>query len=618
MWRRFFNAVDGRSQSRRKFLTGLALGGMAAPVQASVKATPDAELPQDKNDQLWAAVEQQGNGVLSSRAALAGGQVPGTVEQITLLGYHTAGDGGGGLYVRRSNPQSDPASVRSADGAWWTLRPHTGSVSVRQFGAVGDGRADDTDSIRNACAYVQTTTTAHTVTFPSGRYRVTGPIIALQSKDRRLAFRGEDAETTQILLSADLEQPLISLSGGKRRDRVEWVTFSEITFRNANRRFRGDCVHVHKAYHVDWLRCRFIGWNGHAMYLDDYWDSNLDGCRFIGCGSPSEEDAAKGKLPYTGGKAAVWIGSSSLRVTSNNLNFNACQFESSWHNQMRLQDKVRRVHLNSCKFHGNQRANITESQLWVGGAWACKVAACAFAYGQISDHIEFAWSKGALRNRGWTVVGNDFSYSGRAAIRIRDGSHFVINGNVFGQVGINKASIIVEGSVPVGSKFSNIDIAHNVYGPRETAPRIRRPEALSSEVLGHVVLRPPEGSSRAQTVVLPELPTEGAAKSDMSVIAQVDGQDDMVVSRNSTQMKDARSGAVTFDILSNGSAEPFLELDGVDQKVRATQSLAIQDARWDGPHLELGACHLWVDATGALRMKMGAPTGDLDGTVLGT
>lgn len=617
MWRRFLNRADGRSPSRRRFLTGLALGGLSTPVHASVKAEPEAQLPEEKQDQLWAAIEQQGNGVLSSRSALSVGRVPDTVENITLLGYHTAGDGGGGLYVRRQSPQADAASVQSADGAWWTLRPYTGSVSIRQFGAVGDGRADDTDSIRNACAFVQQTTTTHTVTFPSGRYRVTGPIISLQPKDRRLAFRGEDADTTQILLGADLETPLISLGGGNRRDRVEWVTFSEITFRNANRRFQGDCVYINKAYHVDWLRCRFIGWNGHAMYLDDYWDSNLDGCRFIGCGSPSEDDATKGKLPYTGGKAAIWIGSSSFRVTSNNLNFNACQFESSWHNQMRLQDKVRRVHLNSCKFHGNQRAKITESQLWVGGAWACKVAGCAFAYGQISDHIEFAWSKGALRNRGWTVVGNDFSYSGRAAIRIRDGSHMVINGNVFGQVGINKASIVVESSVAAGSKFGNIDIAHNVYGPSETAPRIQRPEALSSELLGHAVLRPPEGSSRAQTVVLPELPTEGAAKSDMSVIAQVEGQDDMLVSRHSTQMQDALSGTVTFDVLSNGSPQAFLELDGVDRKVRASQSLAIKDASWDGPHLEIGACHLWVDASGALRMKMGAPTSDLDGTVLG-
>ena len=39
---------------------------------------------------------------------------------------------------------------------------------------------------------------------------------------------------------------------------------------------------------------------------------------------------------------------------------------------------------------------------------------------------------------------------------------------------------------------------------------------------------------------------------------------------------------------------------------------------WDGEHLVLGAYHLWVDATGDLRIKSSAPTSDGDGTVVGT
>ncbi|MDF2724100.1 MAG: hypothetical protein K0Q59_3775 [Paenibacillus sp.] len=35
---------------------------------------------------------------------------------------------------------------------------------------------------------------------------------------------------------------------------------------------------------------------------------------------------------------------------------------------------------------------------------------------------------------------------------------------------------------------------------------------------------------------------------------------------------------------------------------------------WNGPHLIMGAYHLWIDATGALRMKNGAPASDLDGS----
>lgn len=38
---------------------------------------------------------------------------------------------------------------------------------------------------------------------------------------------------------------------------------------------------------------------------------------------------------------------------------------------------------------------------------------------------------------------------------------------------------------------------------------------------------------------------------------------------------------------------------------------------WDKGHPVLGTYHLWVDATGALRIKNGKPTTDLDGTVVG-
>jgi len=42
------------------------------------------------------------------------------------------------------------------------------------------------------------------------------------------------------------------------------------------------------------------------------------------------------------------------------------------------------------------------------------------------------------------------------------------------------------------------------------------------------------------------------------------------------------------------------------------------DGTWNGGMLRLGLYHLWVDATGDLRIKNGAPVSDLDGTVVGT
>ena len=39
---------------------------------------------------------------------------------------------------------------------------------------------------------------------------------------------------------------------------------------------------------------------------------------------------------------------------------------------------------------------------------------------------------------------------------------------------------------------------------------------------------------------------------------------------------------------------------------------------WDGQHVVMGAFHLWVDATGDLRIKSSAPASDTDGVVVGT
>jgi hypothetical protein len=39
---------------------------------------------------------------------------------------------------------------------------------------------------------------------------------------------------------------------------------------------------------------------------------------------------------------------------------------------------------------------------------------------------------------------------------------------------------------------------------------------------------------------------------------------------------------------------------------------------WDGQHLILGGYRIWVDATGDLRIKSGAPASDTDGTIVGT
>lgn len=54
-------------------------------------------------------------------------------------------------------------------------------------------------------------------------------------------------------------------------------------------------------------------------------------------------------------------------------------------------------------------------------------------------------------------------------------------------------------------------------------------------------------------------------------------------------------------------------------EVARMSTLGLQTgSTWNGPHAVLGVYHLWVDSSGRLRIKSGAPTGDTDGTIVGT
>lgn len=45
---------------------------------------------------------------------------------------------------------------------------------------------------------------------------------------------------------------------------------------------------------------------------------------------------------------------------------------------------------------------------------------------------------------------------------------------------------------------------------------------------------------------------------------------------------------------------------------------AQQGYKWNEPHPVMGAYHIWIDATGDVRIKSSCPTGDTDGTIIGT
>jgi hypothetical protein len=108
--------------------------------------------------------------------------------------------------------------------------------------------------------------------------------------------------------------------------------------------------------------------------------------------------------------------------------------------------------------------------------------------------------------------------------------------------------------------------------------------------------------------------------------------DNSKVNLSGCRMRAATGGSpaarVSVDAVSGGSVSHsecdlsggiigtgVIRLLGIDEN---TGNMTIPNGTWDTGHLILGSYHIWVDATGDLRIKSSAPTSDTDGTIVGT
>lgn len=91
-----------------------------------------------------------------------------------VLGYASAGDGGGGVYYYDASDttSSDNSGtiIVASDGGRWKLATQT-VISVKQFGATGDGSTDDTAAIVAANTYCYAL--GKRLFFPAGTYKYT-------------------------------------------------------------------------------------------------------------------------------------------------------------------------------------------------------------------------------------------------------------------------------------------------------------------------------------------------------------------------------------------------------------------------------------------------------------
>lgn len=93
------------------------------------------------------------------------------------LGYYEPNDGGGAIYIIRSKKESDTddgGSVLFLDNGNVAEMLADGDISVKQFGATGDGTTDDTSPFKSAFAYAK----GKSLYVPSGTYIITENLFA--------------------------------------------------------------------------------------------------------------------------------------------------------------------------------------------------------------------------------------------------------------------------------------------------------------------------------------------------------------------------------------------------------------------------------------------------------
>lgn len=189
------------------------------------------------------------NRVVDSIAALRGLSKT-LYTRAFVTGYYAAGDGGGGAYwydpTDTTSADNGGTIIVASDGGRWKLQI-TGSVSVRQFGAKGDGLADD------APAFLAAVTALNNIYVPFGTYRFS-TTVQLPNKNIRLFGEGTLTSTAALTLGLLCQQ-----------NRGVKTTINGIFFTGASVGFYRNAIDI----------------TAGSPYNDEYYEVEITGCSFI-------------------------------------------------------------------------------------------------------------------------------------------------------------------------------------------------------------------------------------------------------------------------------------------------------------------------------------------------
>lgn len=320
-----------------------------------------------------------------------------TGAYVNTAGYYEPNDGGGASYLIRTKDESDVDDSGSlhelANGLVAELIVENGTVNVKQFGAVGNGVADDTVAIQNAI------NTKYKTLMPEGSYLITSDI----DIPSRTYIKGKGELSRLVFTNASLSMVGTSVinGGSHKRDLIlENIYLFQSSKYTSKPCILLECTTYIKFYDVFIMSPR-------AIIFKEVFDSTFDSCSFEWWGSTSDDSAAgvefvQGVSDYgtyentncmlfsrcrweSGYQNAIKITGSDLYGQTHDITFETCHFET-----VRAGGKVlnlERCYLNfdNCEFACND--DIPNYFMYVNKSQLINVKNCSFGYIQGSGDV---------------------------------------------------------------------------------------------------------------------------------------------------------------------------------------------------------------------------------------
>lgn len=428
-------------------------------------------------------------------------------ETVRTNGYYAAGDGGGAQYTIAASGSPDEFGSHTLDNGTVANIVIDGAVNVRQFGAKGDGVADDTAAIQAGLD-----SEAGRLFFNSGIYRTTDSLLVDGGRDLYAEFNEVSGFPTQIKPDASVlvgvKVGSVSIfSGSIENIEVVRDSYSGAT-ENVGWQFE-NC----SGNHFKNLSGRFNKYNIKANPGDG---KRVAYASFMNCGG-------------VGGFYNLW-------VTQNGTGF-----------------------ANELTFYGGRMFSTSDTNTQI--------------FQENNNHVRY--------------VNISAEGTGDQSVKI---------------TGAGAHSNVIE-NVRTEGTWANDDVVIDAGVQNTTVLQNTLYTSITDNGNGTIYFTRSGSQFNGVLNTIPVLTIGTVSTGDGSLVQ-------------------LRSNAFTasnkpFEVVRGSDGLNLAYVSGVGKTV-SRLGFQSEQSGWNFQPLILGAYYLWVDATGDLRIKNGAPTSDTDGVVVGT